>query len=401
MNKEEILMKKKVLSMAIIMCMALSMAACGSKENVSTNEEVESSSVMETEEDISEEVVSSEVATEESVESETPTPESTEAPVEEATPEPYTYTELDQIMYAKQTVNIRSIPSADGEKLGSLNLNDEVHVTGQCVEIFWYRIEYNGGIGYISNNYLVSEKIVGGNTSNDGNNGNNGGNETPSSETSTTPPVVNPEPTNPPASSGNGDNLSFSGSVNLPSGLTISTLDEFNGAGMDTSAGNSFMGDIYSDIVAQNYETMADNFDAFNSVWPNSAINVTNGEQIWWRSDLSNMSASLELRRCGDHYKIIIRGPHLDNATAESMGWNIGNSGHDDAREALTVLLSTISSRPQELQNAIIQTIYTAPAGQEPIDTNGNWTSIGDCRIRLGAYDFENGNHEVIFRIAP
>lgn len=67
-------MKKKVLSMAIIMCMALSMAACGNKENVSTNEEVESSSVMETEEDISEEVVSSEVATEESVESETPTP---------------------------------------------------------------------------------------------------------------------------------------------------------------------------------------------------------------------------------------------------------------------------------------------------------------------------------------
>ena len=240
---------------------------------------------------------------------------------------------------------------------------------------------------------------VGGNTGNGGNNGNNGGNETPSSETST-PPVVNPEPTNPPASSGNGDNLSFSGSVTLPSGLTINTLDEFNNAGMNLD--DSWLGDVNSNIVAQNFETLATNFDNFNAMYGGSSINFTNSEQIWWRASKSDMSAALEIRKCGDHYKVIIRGPYLDLATAQSMGW----AGLDSYRvamsqEALVVLLSTISSRPQELQNAIIQTIYTAPAGQEPIDTNGNWTSIGDCRIRLGAYDFENGNHEVVFRIAP
>ena len=232
---------------------------------------------------------------------------------------------------------------------------------------------------------------VGGNTGNSGNNGNNSGNETPSSETSTTPPVVNPEPTNPPASSGNGDNLSFSGSVTLPSGLTISTLDEFNGAGMDTSAGNSFMGDIYSDIVAQNYETMADNFDAFNSVWPNS---VTNGEQIWWRSDLSNMSASLELRRCGDHYKIIIRGPHLDNATAESMGWNIGNSGHDDAREALVVLLSTITPNCVEVKDLILRDMFS-----QTCISDSSYTRVGDCSIMASEWDFENGNFIMVYNI--
>lgn len=396
---------KKWTTALLVFMMIFSLAACG-KENTENGEEVSAdTTIEETTDNLTEEVVSNETDVVEptttptetpteaptSEPTETPTETPTEVPVEQPTetPAPYTYTDLDQVMYAKQTVNVRSIPSADGEKLGSLSLNDEVHVTGQCNESGWYRIDYNGGIGYVSNNYLASEKVV--------ESANNPENST------NTPPAVEPEPTTPvtPPSSGNGDNLSFSGSTTLPSGLTISTLNEFNNAGMDTSAGNSFMGDIYSDIVAQNYETMADNFDAYNSVWSHSAINVTNGEQIWWRSDLSNMSPCLELRRCGDHYKIIISSPCLDLATAESMGWSIGNSGDAPAREALTVLLSTISSTPQSLSDAIVSTLYTAPAGQEPIDTNGNWTSIGDCRIRLGAYDFENGNHMVVFRIAP
>ena len=394
------IMKKWTTALLVFM-MIFSLVACG-KANDGNGEEVSTdTTIEETIESSSEEVVSNETDVVESTTppteaptetpTEAPTNEPTETPTETPTPEPYTYTDLDQVMYAKQSVNVRSIPNADGEKLGGLNLNDEVHVTGQCNESGWYRIEYNGGIGYVSNNYLASEKVV--------ESANNPENST------NTPPAVEPEPTTPvtPPSSGNGDNLSFSGSTTLPSGLTISTLNEFNHAGMDTSAGNSFMGDIYSDIVAQNYETMADNFDAFNSVWPNSAINVTNGEQIWWRSDLANMSASLELRRCGDHYKIIIRGPHLDEATAESMGWNIGNDGHNDAREALTVLLSTISSTPQSLSDAIVDSIYNtnSPVGQEPIKADGNWAYIGDCRIRVGAYDFENGNHMVVFRIAP
>ena len=218
-----------------------------------------------------------------------------------------------------------------------------------------------------------------------GDNG-NGGNETTPVET---PPAVEPEPTTPvtPPSSGNGDNLSFSGSTTLPSGLTINTLNEFNHAGKDTSAGNSFMGDIYSDIVAQNYETMADNFDAFNQTY-NSAINVTNGEQIWWRSSMADSSASIELRRAGDHYKLIISSPLLDDATAESLGWMSGREA--EAREALTVLLSAITSQPTTVQESIIASLYTAPAGQEPIGCDGNWYNIGDCQIAL---DLNNTNN--------
>ena len=72
----------------------------------------------------------------------------------------YTYTDMDATMYAQKTVNVRSLPNTDGEKLGSLSTNDEVKVTGQCVETSWYRIEYSGGVAYVSNSYLGNDKVV-------------------------------------------------------------------------------------------------------------------------------------------------------------------------------------------------------------------------------------------------
>ena len=72
----------------------------------------------------------------------------------------YTYTDMDATMYAQQTVNVRNLPNTDGEKLGGLNTNDEIKVTGQCVETGWYRIEYSGNVAYVSNNYLANDKVV-------------------------------------------------------------------------------------------------------------------------------------------------------------------------------------------------------------------------------------------------
>ena len=72
----------------------------------------------------------------------------------------YTYTDMDATMYAQKTVNVRSLPNTDGEKLGSLSTNDEVKVTGQCAETSWYRIEYSGGVAYVSDSYLGNDKVV-------------------------------------------------------------------------------------------------------------------------------------------------------------------------------------------------------------------------------------------------
>ncbi len=80
------------------------------------------------------------------------------SPKEDSEEPTYTVTDLDKTMYAKQSVNLRSGPSTDYEKVGSLNTNDEVCVTGQA-DTGWYRISYNGGVAFVSNNYLSDTKV--------------------------------------------------------------------------------------------------------------------------------------------------------------------------------------------------------------------------------------------------
>lgn len=70
----------------------------------------------------------------------------------------YTYTEMEATMYAQQTVNVRDLPSTDGNKVGSLLTNDEVKVTGQA-DNGWYRIEYNDSVAYVSDSYLGENKV--------------------------------------------------------------------------------------------------------------------------------------------------------------------------------------------------------------------------------------------------
>ena len=72
----------------------------------------------------------------------------------------YSYTEMETVMYASSAVNIRDMPSVDGQRIGSLSAAQEIAVTGQCNETSWYRVDYNGLIGYISNKYLMTEKPV-------------------------------------------------------------------------------------------------------------------------------------------------------------------------------------------------------------------------------------------------
>lgn len=71
----------------------------------------------------------------------------------------YTYTEINATMYATQTVNVRNLPSTDGEKIGSLSTNQEITVLGQCNETSWYKFELDGQTAFVSNSYLSTEKV--------------------------------------------------------------------------------------------------------------------------------------------------------------------------------------------------------------------------------------------------
>lgn len=171
-------MKKKLISVMVAGMMMAMVTACGNaqqtaeqSETVESMQQAETSATENTAEDPKETTAEStaeetkeapaEAETEESRET---TSESTEAAQpapasEEAAVQQYTYTDLDKTMYAQKSVNVRDLPSTDGQKLGALALNQEVKVTGQCAETAWYRIVYNDGVAYVSDKYLGDSKV--------------------------------------------------------------------------------------------------------------------------------------------------------------------------------------------------------------------------------------------------
>ena len=157
-------------AVAAILCAALMLTACGSKETANTETTsataTEATSVESTEMTTTEAAVEpTEAPTETPAESPAPAVESTAAPVEStAVSTGYTYSELSKTMYAKSAVNIRDLPSTDGKKIGSLKASQEITVTGKCDQTGWYRFDWNNTTGYVSDKYIVSEKPAGNNT---------------------------------------------------------------------------------------------------------------------------------------------------------------------------------------------------------------------------------------------
>ena len=163
-------------AVAAILCAALMLTACGSKEtNSNETASTETTSVAAEDTSVDTEVTTTEAATTEptaepteTAPTETPaespaaTVEPTAAPTETTTAADvgYTYSELNQTMYAKSAVNVRDLPSTDGKKIGSLKASQEITVTGKCDQTGWYRFDLNGTTGYVSDKYIVSENPV-------------------------------------------------------------------------------------------------------------------------------------------------------------------------------------------------------------------------------------------------
>lgn len=193
-------------AVATILCAALMLTACGSKETTSNETAVTETTSVESTEITTTEAAVAEPTVEPAVE---PTAEPTEAPTETApasTVEPtaasveptavstgYTYSELNQTMYAKSAVNVRDLPNTDGKKIGSLKVSQEITVTGKCDQTGWYRFELNNTTGYVSDKYIVSEKPVS-NVAATGNS-NTAGNTTAATQQNTAAPAATPATT--------------------------------------------------------------------------------------------------------------------------------------------------------------------------------------------------------------
>ena len=64
-------------------------------------------------------------------------------------------------MYTTANVVLRQEPSTESEKLRTVSAGEEVGVTGQTADGLWFRVkDTEKGTGYISGEYLSSEKPV-------------------------------------------------------------------------------------------------------------------------------------------------------------------------------------------------------------------------------------------------
>lgn len=201
--------KDAVKTVVAVLCAALMLTACGSKETTSNETaSTETTSVTATEATVAEPTAEpavepteapteSETALKETAPAESPAPavEPTAAPVEStAVSTGYTYSELSQTMYAKSAVNVRDLPSTDGKKIGSLKASQEITVTGKCDQTGWYRFELNNTTGYVSDKYIVSEKPAVNTVASTNNSNNTVGNTTAATQQNTAAPAATPAP---------------------------------------------------------------------------------------------------------------------------------------------------------------------------------------------------------------
>lgn len=165
-------MKQKILVSGLCLTLALSLVSCGGQQTQEPQEPKQE--VQQTEP-----VTTEPTAEPMEVKQEVKATSTQSAPVEgeqdtgnevdpagtagEAEPVVELFTEVNETVYATDTVNIRSSWSAESEKLGSLNKGDSVARTGISIEGTeaegWSRIQLSDGrIVYVSNKYLSATK---------------------------------------------------------------------------------------------------------------------------------------------------------------------------------------------------------------------------------------------------
>lgn len=150
-------MKKYVKLIAILLVMGLIVTSCGPVNNGEETEkhsQQEESTEFEEVKDPDETKESEDINDSEELQN-TEVSDSTED-IEDI--EDIEEIEVEIKLYAQTKVNVRSLPSTDGEKLGVLNKNQEVIGLGDAVD-GWQKIRYNDGIAYVSAQYLGKEKV--------------------------------------------------------------------------------------------------------------------------------------------------------------------------------------------------------------------------------------------------
>ena len=140
-------MKRFIKKMIMFLCIFALLTGCGLNENENQSEQNNSEYESNTNENVDKEESEKTEITEDSEEV-----QDTEVVVNSEE------LEVEKILYATADVNIRSLPSTSGDKLGVLTKNQEVIGLGEAVD-GWQKIRFNDGIAYVSASYLSASKV--------------------------------------------------------------------------------------------------------------------------------------------------------------------------------------------------------------------------------------------------
>ena len=140
-------MKKKIVKCVVLLVVMSLCFGCGMTDVENDNSNQNVNSQMQNDVDI------------ELEETQAENKENTETQVvEEQQEETEEVIKVETAMYAKKRVNVRSLPSTEGEKLGTLSINEEITALGEVVD-GWQKVRYKDSVAYISAEYLGTEKV--------------------------------------------------------------------------------------------------------------------------------------------------------------------------------------------------------------------------------------------------
>ena len=153
---------KKSISLMLVSVLALSLAACSSKENAPAESTAEEAVVAE--QASSEAVEEAEAENAEAVEAENAESEESKETenAEEAIPDTRTVVEIDVCaMEVLQDTDIYDTPDDSGNVLENAKAGWDLIIFGYCEETGWYETEYaNDKVGFINGEFLGDPKPI-------------------------------------------------------------------------------------------------------------------------------------------------------------------------------------------------------------------------------------------------
>lgn len=157
-------MRNKIKDILLLVAMLFVFTACGSvntdkkPESNEGSQQSESDYTQNSEYDSQNSEEDSQLSVDSEIES-TELEGTEEQPTESEEEDTEIINEEETVLYAQASVNVRSLPSTNGEKLGVLKVNEEITALGEAVD-GWQKVRYKDAIAYVSAKYLGVEKAV-------------------------------------------------------------------------------------------------------------------------------------------------------------------------------------------------------------------------------------------------